>query len=354
MQKIDLSEFRWPAEWEPHEATWLTWPVNPDTWPGLFERVHSEFADVIAAIACFEPVNLIVSEVDSGSATRLIDTACAEVGAGFPVHLEHIPVNDSWCRDYGPIFLNACSPSADLPQVIVDWEFNAWGGKYPPWDLDNRVPTVIADRLQIPRIATNVFLEGGAIEGNGQGLVITTESCLLNPSRNPELGRRDMESLLHRYLGASDVIWLPGHGIPGDDTDGHIDQLARFTAADRVLAASSADDPEAGLLRANRRALEGHAGISSIQDLPTPRPLFFEEHRIPASYCNFVICNGGVVVPTFRDPADELALGVIQAEFPDRRVVSVDSTTLSWGLGSFHCLSQQQPRIVPDWSVCSG
>ncbi len=251
----DLSQFRWPAEWEPHAATWAAWPVNPNTWPGIFERIPAAYADFVAAMARFEPVRLLAGgEGVAEGARPLIDAACDRLGSTFTVELIDIPVNDSWCRDHGPIFLNG-RPGTEQAgqQVIIDWNYNAWGGKYPPWNLDELTARRIGQRLGITTLRPNLILEGGAIEGNGEGTVLTTESCLLNPNRNPGLGREQMEQVLSDWLQAANIVWLPGHGIIGDDTDGHIDQVARFVDARRVLVAAPYDEDaeEASDLRAN-------------------------------------------------------------------------------------------------------
>ncbi|MEZ6125830.1 MAG: agmatine deiminase family protein [Planctomycetaceae bacterium] len=357
MTSPDLSNYRWPAEWEPHASTWLAWPVNPDTWPGIFDRIPPAFARLVAAIARFEPVDLLCArEVEQARA--LIDAACAEAESAFPVRFHDIPVNDSWCRDYGPIFLNRNSDAdaARLPaQVILNWDYNAWGGKYPPWTSDAVVATKIGSQLNIPVVSPGIILEGGAIEGNGQRVVMTTESCLLNPNRNPGLSREEVEDFLRRYLSVSHIVWLPGEGIIGDDTDGHIDQVARFCSETKVLVASpfDADAPEAADLRANREAISNARNASGqlleAIELKMPSPKFQQGHRLPACYCNFYIANGGIVVPTFEDPADEIACQVLQQCFPSHKIVGVNAIDLIWGLGAFHCMTQQQPdsNVVP-------
>ncbi|MEZ6127472.1 MAG: agmatine deiminase family protein [Planctomycetaceae bacterium] len=347
MNEIDLLNYRWPAEWEPHAATWVAWPVNPDTWPGLFDRIPVAFANFVAAIAKFEPVNVLVSNsAVTESARQLLDSACERSAATFDVRLIDIPVNDSWCRDYGPIFLNRSHSITEGPsQVIIDWGYNSWGGKYPPWDKDAAVATSIASRLQIPAVTPGIILEGGAIEGNGAGTLLTTENCLLNPNRNPDLSRSDMEAVLRRFLNVETIVWLPGHGIIGDDTDGHIDQVARFLDEETVLVAApyDSDADEASDLRANFDAV---ADINSLRamELPMPGPKFQQGHRLPACYCNLYIANGGIIVPTFGDPADDNACGILQTAFPSHQVIGVDAIDLIWGLGAFHCMTQQQPR----------
>jgi agmatine deiminase len=348
-----LSDYRWPAEWETHAATWAAWPVNPNTWPGIFERIPAAYAEFIATIARFEPVQILAGgEGVIDTARPLIDRACDRAGSRYTPELLEIPVNDSWCRDHGPIFLNGRpgTPSEGR-QVIVDWNYNAWGGKYPPWNHDELTAGRIADLLQIPRVEPCLILEGGAIEGNGAGTILTTESCLLNPNRNPGMSRSAMEDALSVWMQASHVVWLPGHGIIGDDTDGHIDQVARFVDERHVLVAApwTADAPEADDLRANAEAIasaKNQAGDSLIPiPLRMPSPKFIDGNRLPACYCNYYLVNGAVIVPTFEDPADDEAMAVLKTYHPDRVVVGVSAIDLIWGLGAFHCMTQQQPAI---------
>ncbi len=349
---INLSNYRWPAEWEPHEATWVAWPVNPNTWPGIFERIPAAFAEFVAVMARFEPVRILAGgEGVFESARPLIDAACARHGSRFIPELYDIPVNDSWCRDHGPIFLNG-RPGTEAvgTQVIIDWNYNAWGGKYPPWNHDELTAGRIANRLGIDSLQSHLILEGGAIEGNGAGTVLTTSSCLLNPNRNPGMTREHMEQTLAKWLQADNIVWLPGHGIIGDDTDGHIDQVARFVDERRVLVAVpyDSDAPEASELQKNFDAVasaRNSAGESLIPiPLPMPQPKFQEEHRLPACYCNYYITNDAIIVPTFEDPADEVAMQLLQDCYLDRTVVGVAAIDLVWGLGAFHCMTQQQPR----------
>ncbi len=353
MPDVELANYRWPAEWEPHESTWVAWPVSQDTWPGIFERIPAAFARFVAAIARFEPVNILAGgDGVAAGGRRLVDKARDEAAAKFEVRWVDISVNDSWCRDHGPIFLNRRRGIQEgPPQVIVDWDYNAWGGKYPPWDLDAEVARTVAERLAIPTVRPGVILEGGAIEGNGAGTLMTTESCLLNPNRNPGLDRSDVEALLQKYMQVDTILWLPGHGIIGDDTDGHIDQVARFANERTVLLAAPFDDdaPEASDLRANFNVVvdsKNSAG-DSLQPIPLkmPSPKFQQEHRLPACYCNFYMANGAVIVPTFDDPADDEAKQVLQDVFPEHAIVGVSAIDLVWGLGAFHCMTQQQPTL---------
>ena len=383
--------YRWPAEWEPHAATWLSWPRNPATWPDHFEPVPGEFAQLVRTIAQFEPVNLLAG----GEA--VMRQARELVGDLPNVKLHDIETNDAWCRDHGPTFLSVQSPQSNvqsqgkndlglgtldsgLAPALIDWEYNAWGGKYPPFDLDNQVPRKIA-AVQGRRVfSPGIILEGGAIEGNGEGVLLTTESCLLNPNRNPHLSRAQTEQYLRNYLGVKEIWWLTGGEIAGDDTDGHIDQIARFVGP-RTLVVSVCDDPSdenydptqqnlaelktiAGWDKhhrdsddapAHRSAPSTPVGRRSVADaselvppyevipLPLPGPKYVGDQRLPAGYANFIFVNGGLIVPTYDDPADQVAIDTLQRLLPDRRVVGSPSLNLVWGLGSFHCLSQQEP-----------
>jgi agmatine deiminase len=272
-----------------------------------------------------------------------------EILRGLPIerisfHL--IPTNEPWCRDHGPIFLTR---DADPKLAIVDWDYNAWGNKYPPFDLDEVVPTRLAQMLNVPVFYPRMILEGGAIDVNGAGALLTTEACLLNPNRNPNLRREEIEQRLQDFLGVREILWL-GDGIAGDDTDGHIDDLARFVSEQTIVAVVE-DDPQdenyeplqENLARLRELKIDGR-GID-IATLPMPTKIVREGLRLPASYANFYIANTCVLVPTFADPADEVALSVLRECFPTRRVVAIDCRELIWGLGTFHCLTQQQPAV---------
>jgi agmatine deiminase len=335
--------YRFPAEWEPHAAMWLSWPRNPNTWPGKFAPVPAEFAQFVRALAQFEPVNILAG----GEA--VLAQARELVGDLSNVRLLDIETNDAWCRDHGPTFL---SSRTGLPPALVDWEYNAWGGKYPPFDKDNAVPRQIAELMNRRRFATGIVLEGGAIDGNGAGTILTTESCLLNPNRNPGLSREDVERYLADYLGAKKVLWLTGGEIAGDDTYGHIDQIARFVSPTRVVVSLSDDPADENYGPAQQNLVELQAMTDQdgrpleITPLYLPRSLYCDDQRLPAGYCNFVFANGGLIVPQFGDPADERAIAAMQELLPDRQVIGSPSLDLIWGLGSFHCLSQQEPMAV--------
>ena len=257
-----------------------------------------------------------------------------------------VPTNEPWCRDHGPIFLTR---DRDPRLAVVDWDYNAWGNKYPPFDLDEVVPTRLAEILKLPVFYPHMILEGGSIDVNGSGALLTSESCLLNKNRNPNLSRNEIEQRLREYLGVSDILWL-GDGIAGDDTDGHIDDLTRFVSERTVITVveeNRADENYQPLQQNLKRLREMKIGGRrlDILTLPMPKKMVREGLRLPASYANFYIANTCVLVPTFADPKDEAALTVLRECFPDRRVIGIDCRELIWGLGTFHCLTQQQPAI---------
>ncbi len=338
--------YRMPAEWEPHEATWLSWPHNLETWPGKFRPIPPVFAEIVAALHRDEEVRILAGsdELERSAREALRARGCEEPNVRF----FRIPTNDAWMRDHGPIFVTG--PQGEV--AITKWGYNAWGGKYPPFDLDEQVPTRINETLRLPVYDGGMILEGGSIDVNGCGTLLTTESCLLNPNRNPTLSKGEIEERLRDTLGVRCVLWL-GDGIGGDDTDGHVDDLTRFVAPSTVVTVV-----EDGPGDANYRALqENLIRLRSMTDeashpleivtLPMPRPIHYENRRLPASYANFYIGNRAVLVPTFEDPNDEKALDTLARLFPGRRIVGIGATDLSWGLGAFHCVTQQQPAPRP-------
>lgn len=333
--------YRMAAQWEPHAATWLSWPHNRDSWPGKFEPVPAIWAQLAEALCRHETVNIL-----AGGAAVMAE-AQRMVGALPNVKLWDIPTNDAWMRDHGPTFL--VGPPG-TPPALVDWGYNAWGGKYPPYDDDNRVPARLAQRLGRRRFEPGIILEGGAIDPNGQGAVLTTEACLLHPNRNPGMTRSRMEQYLRDYLGIRHVLWL-GEGIAGDDTDGHVDELARFVGPRLVVAAREEDpgDENYRPLEDNWRRLQRMTDQDGrpleVVALPMPRPKFFNDQRLPASYLNFYIANGVVVVPTFDDPADAVVLETMARLIPDRQIVGQPALDLVWGLGAFHCITQPEPAL---------
>ncbi|PWU00536.1 MAG: agmatine deiminase [Terriglobia bacterium] len=329
--------FRMPAEWERHEATWIAWPHNREDWPGRFAPVPWVYGEIVRKLAAVERVCILVGNQRlAAQARRLL----CRVGAPLDtVEFVECPTNRVWTRDYGPLFLK--NKRGEL--ALTWWRFNAWA-KYDDFALDARVPDATALRLDRPVWQLDMVLEGGSIDVNGKGLLLTTEECLLSPvqSRNPGMSRKQIEGMLRDYLGAARVIWLR-NGIAGDDTHGHVDDIARFVAAGTVVAGweSNRDDPNYAPLRENFELLRA-AGLRVLK-LPMPRPLVFDGRRLPASYANFYIANGLVLVPTFNDPNDRHALSVLAKAFPGREVVGINCTDLIWGLGALHCMTQQQP-----------
>jgi agmatine deiminase len=331
---------RMPAEWEPHAATWLAWPHALTTWPGCLEEAESEFEFLVRTLTRFERVELIVQSDSQRARIELRLGAIVRDGA---VRLHVIPTDDVWMRDIGPTFARG---AAGL--VALDWTFNAWGGKYPPWDRDDAVAARVAKLVGVDCERHGIVLEGGAIEVDGEGTLLATEPTLLDPKRNPGIDRAAIDALALELLGTRKTIWL-GHGIEGDDTDGHIDDIARFVAPGRVVCAREPDpgDPNHAPLEdcsARLHAACDAAGRAlEVIDLPMPSPVLAGEDRLPASYANFYIANGAVLVPVFGTAADERALAVLRPLFPGRELVGVPSRTLVRGLGAVHCLTQQQP-----------
>ena len=335
--------YRMPAEWEPHAATWLSWPRREGiSFPDSYDRVVPALRAMVAALLESEPVSLNVCNGAHEAEAR----AALEGLPGEKLTFHVIPTNEPWCRDHGPIFLTRAE---DPRLAVVDWDYNAWGGKYPPCDLDEVVPTRVAEKLALPIYYPHMILEGGSIEVNGTGALLTTESCLLNPNRNPHLSRGQIEQRLRDYLGIREILWL-GDGIEGDDTDGHIDDLTRFVSERAVVTVTEEDESDAnhGPLQANLerlRSLTIDGKPLEIMTLPMPRRIVREDLRLPASYANFYIANQSILLPTFADPKDEEAVTILQRAFPTRRIIPIDCRELIWGLGAFHCLTQQQPAL---------
>jgi agmatine deiminase len=331
--------YRWPAEWEPHTATWLAWPHKPETWPGKFAPIPAVWATLVRTLAEFEPVHILAG------GPAVMAQARSLVGDVPKVVLHDIPTDDVWARDHGAMFL---SGPDTLPPALVDWEYNAWGGKYPPFDLDNAVPGHVAQLTGRRAFRPGIILEGGAVDGNGEGTVLTTEPCLLNPNRNPQLSQAEVEQYLADFCCAKKILWLRG-GIAGDDTDGHIDELARFVGPNTVVAALEDDpnDENYEPLRDNYQRLlsmsDAQGRPLEVISIPMPRPLFYDNTRLPACYMNFYIANGVVIVPQFGDPADRVAVETLGRLFPTRQIRGLDAVDLVWGLGAFHCITQQQP-----------
>lgn len=340
--------YRMPAEWEPHAATWLSWP-RPDgiSFPGGgYAKAIPALVKMVGALAESEAVHI---NVGSGEQEMEVRRRLAALPGG-PAHVQffRIPTNEPWCRDHGAIFLTR---AADPRLAVLDFDYNAWGWKYPPFDLDDAVPTRIAEALgSLPVYRPGIVLEGGSIEVNGAGTLLTTESCLLNPNRNPSLKKSQIEAVIKDYLGVRNVLWL-GDGIEGDDTDGHIDDLTRFVDRTTVVTVVEEDEHDlnyeplqTNLHRLREMSVEDGSPLR-VLTLPMPSKIVREGQRLPASYANFYIGNKVVLLPTFNDPHDAWAAAVLRQAFPGRRIVSIDCCELIWGLGAFHCLTQQLPAV---------
>ncbi|MFN4284933.1 MAG: agmatine/peptidylarginine deiminase [Lacibacter sp.] len=338
--------YTFPAEFAPHEATWLSWPHKEASWPGKIHTIYPSYAQFVKEVAKGEKVRINVADaaMQAFAQEHLVKAGTDLSNVEFFFH----PTNDAWCRDHGPAFL--VNPNATHKKVVVDWGYNAWGGKYPPYDLDDVIPTRIAEHFHLPVFYPGIVMEGGSVEFNGKGTLLTSTACLLNPNRNPHLTQAQIEAYLIEYYGVEQILWVD-EGIVGDDTDGHIDDTVRFVNEDTVLCAVeyNPNDENYELLQHNLKQLQQMRLLSgkqlNIVELPMPDAVVYEEQRLPASYANFYIANAAVIVPTFRCATDDEALRIIQACFNDRPVIGIDSTDIIWGLGSFHCLSQQEPAV---------
>lgn len=337
--------YRFPAEFEKHDATWLSWPHKEASWPGKIEQIYPAYSFFVKLLAQSEKVNInVVDAAMKTSAESHLQTAGVDLSK-VAFHLN--PTNDAWCRDHGPAFL---INDKEKKKVIVDWDYNAWGGKYPPHDLDDVIPTRIGKTLSLPVFNPGIIMEGGSVDFNGAGTILTTTACLLNKNRNPHLSKEQIETYLKDYYGATQILWL-NEGIIGDDTDGHIDDITRFIDTHTVVTVveENKDDENYELLQENVRLLKAmrlpDGKPLRIIELPMPDPVVYEGQRLPASYGNFYICNKYVIVPTFRCKKDHVAMEILQKSMPDREVVGIDSVDIIWGLGSFHCLSQQEPAV---------
>jgi agmatine deiminase len=352
--------FRMPAEWAPHRGTWLSWPHRESSWPGKFEPVPAVFVEIVRQLAPHEEVHINVTgpEMAANVRARLADAGIdavdlspsAEPPSRRAVYLHPNPTNDAWCRDHGPIFVQRETASGRREQAIIDWGYNAWGGKYPPFDADDVIPSRIGATFGIRVFHPGIVMEGGSIDVNGRGTLLTTESCLLNPNRNPGLSKRHIAQALKDQLGVTHILWL-GEGIEGDDTDGHVDDLTRFVDESTVVTAVEDDPRDANYapLRENmdrlRRMTDQDGRPLRVIPLPMPPPMHHDGQRLPASYANFYVANGVVLMPAYHPRTDEAARATLQRCFPDRRVVPMDSCDLAWGLGSFHCVTQQWPAL---------
>ena len=345
-----------PAEWEPHSATWLAWPHNPEDWPGKFQSIPWLYAEIVRLLAARERVELIVEDAKAEQrVTGMLRRACANLDR---VRFHQWPTDRGWTRDSGPIFVR----NAEGHIAITNWQFNGWA-KYPDWPLDDQLPARISALLNLPEwqpciqnhggADRRLVLEGGSIDPNGAGALLTTEECLLSEvqQRNPGIGRAQLERAFHDYLGIDQVIWL-NCGIAGDDTHGHVDDIARFAAPDTIIAAIESDstDPNHIPLAENLQRLKSARTLDgkqfTIVELPMPRPIVFHNQRVPASYANFYLANGVVLVPTFHDRNDRVALNILAGVFPGRDIIGVHCVDLIWGLGALHCMTQQQPAAI--------
>lgn len=337
--------FYFPAEFAQHEATWLSFPHKEASWPGKINTIYPNYSAFVKELALSEKVRVNVNdEAMKTFAIKHFEKAGVDMNQ---VEFFIQPTNDAWCRDHGPAFLLNKNTKQ---KAIVDWGYNAWGNKYPPYDLDDVIPTLIAKQFNLPVFYPGIVMEGGSVEFNGKGTLLTSTACLLNPNRNPHLNQEQIEKYLCDYYGVEQVLWVD-EGIIGDDTDGHIDDTVRFVNANTVLTVveEKKSDENYELLQHNLKQLKQMRLLNgqqlNIVELPMPDLIIYEEQPLPASYANFYIANKSVIVPTYRCAKDDKALQIIQQCFPDRKVVGIDSTDIIWGLGSFHCLSQQEPKV---------
>lgn len=347
--------YRMPAEWELHEATWIAWPHNSDDWPGKFQAIPWVYADIVRNLARMEHVHILVNDSAAGKrATGILQRVGANLGN---VSFHTWPTNRVWTRDSGPIFVR--NSKGDLG--ITNWKFNAWA-KYDNWQLDDCLPALAAELLQVPQWTPTIqltsgtehriVLEGGSIDVNGQGVMITTEECLLSEvqQRNPDVSQEQLEEIFRDYLGIEKVLWM-NRGIAGDDTHGHVDDITRFVSADTIVTVIEPDreDDNHEPLQENLERLQQARNLDGqpfrIVQLPMPSPVIFEGQRLPASYGNFYIANKLVLVPTFNDPKDRQALSILAELFPNREIVGIHCGDFIWGLGALHCMTQQQPAV---------
>jgi len=342
--------FHFPAEFEKQRALWLSWPHKEASWPGKLHLIYKPYCEFILQVSRHQKVCINVADA------VMQQFAIAEIEKFAPLvpgaKLSEISfylhaTNDAWCRDHGPAFIVNRTTGE---KVVVDWGYNAWGDKYPPYDLDDVIPTRIGEALGLEVFNPGIVMEGGSVEFNGKGTLLTTTACLLNENRNPHLSKSQIEEYLMEYYGVEHILWL-GDGIVGDDTDGHVDDITRFVNEDTVVTVVEQDknDENYELLQENLKSLHTmrlqDGKQLNVIELPMPKAVIYDDQRLPASYANFYIANKTVIVPTFRDSVnDTKALDIIQDCFKDREIVGIDSTDLIWGLGSFHCLSQQEPE----------
>jgi len=336
-----------PPEFARHRGTWLSWPHKQASWPGRFEPVPDVFVEIVRHLAPHEEVHInVLDDAMEADVRRRLGQAGVPPA---PVFFHRNPTNDAWCRDHGPCFVQRLVDGR-AEEAIVDWGYNAWGGKYPPFDADDVVPTRIGAEFGLRVFHPGIVMEGGSIDPNGRGTLLTTESCLLHPNRNPSLSKAQIEGYLRDFLGVRKILWL-GDGIEGDDTDGHVDDLTRFVDPVTVVTVVE-DDPHDRNFEPLRENLDRLRTMTDqdgrplrVVTLPMPRPMYQDDQRLPASYANFYIANGVVLLPAYDPATDGIARETLQSLFPTRRVVPINSVDLVWGLGSFHCVTQQWPAL---------
>ncbi len=340
--------FYFPAEWVQHEATWLSYPHNENSWPGKIQTIFPYYNEFIKQLAKDEKVHINVLNQDM---QLKVEQDLYKIGADMSkIHFHLFETNDAWIRDHGPAFV--INDKQD--KAIVNWKYNAWGGKYPH-DKDNLIPRHIAQYLNLKEFIADIVMEGGSVDFNGRGDVITTEACLLNENRNPELNKGEIEQYLHDYYGVNNILWLKD-GVEGDDTDGHIDDLTRFVDEDTLITMVSEDrnSEDYNILNENLNLLKktrlSNGKQPNIVEILMPQAVIYEEQKLPASYANFYIANKKVIIPTYKCKNDDKAIQVFEQIFKDREIIGIDSTDIVWGLGSFHCLSQQEPKIFSNFA----
>lgn len=339
-----LPQYIMPAEWEKHAHTWFSWAHNTETWTldGKYQSMIKSYCELLSKLADFEPVCVNVADVKM---ELIAKNTFNSFGYSISnIHFYHHPTNDAWCRDHGPIFVKDLKGN----KTVLDWEYNAWGDKYPPYDFDNQIPKRIAKLRNLPCVSPGIVLEGGSVEVNGKGTLLTTRACLLNKNRNPDLNQMQIENYLTKYLGATNILWLED-GIVGDDTDGHIDDLTRFINPSTVvtIVEHTKTDENYHILKENTEILsklkDQDGKYFTVIELPMPKAIVTDGLRLPASYANFLIANGVVMVPVFKDNNDEVALEILQKAMPNHKIIGINCRELVWGLGTIHCLSQQEP-----------
>ena len=334
--------FYFPAEWHEHESTWLSYPHNENSWPGKIDSIFPYYNEFIKHLTEDEKVHINV--LNQNMLSRVEKELKANLTDMTNIQFHLFETNDAWIRDHGPAFVINGKEKA-----IVNWKYNAWGGKYPS-EKDNLIPHKIAQYSGLREFVADIVMEGGSVDFNGQGDVITTESCLLNENRNPQFSQSEIEQRLHDYYGVNNIIWLK-EGVEGDDTDGHIDDLTRFVNEDTVITMVSEDknDEDYDILNKNLSILKTARLLNGKQlniiEVLMPQNVIYEDQKLPASYANFYIANKKVIVPLYKCNNDDKAMRIFEEVFKDRQIVGIDSTDIVWGLGSFHCLSQQEPKI---------